>query len=139
MVSRSVDKDTIVIGVDLLPVKPVAGVNLLQGSFLLDIIQEEILQICAGNKIDLLLSDMAPNLTGIKDVDEENCRKLNQEVIDFGLMHLIPSGIILMKVFYNSYYAELFSECKHSFTKVIAIKPNSSHKRSAENYLLIYK
>ena len=128
-----------VVGIDLLEVAPIKGIDFIQGDFM----QEEILNEMVGkleNKaVDLVISDMAPNISGIKMVDQQKAIYLNELAFDFASKHLKQNGYFLVKSFVGKDFEEFFKNLRSCFKKVYKIKPDSSRSRSAEIFLLGYE
>ncbi|WP_026878316.1 23S rRNA (uridine(2552)-2'-O)-methyltransferase RlmE [Ignatzschineria larvae DSM 13226] len=125
-----------VVGLDLLPIDPLAGVDFIQGDFREDEVLEELLTILDGRKVDVVLSDMAPNMSGIKGVDQPKTMYLLELALDFIQGNLKPGGDYLLKVFQGEGFQEYYKALQHNFTKVVTRKPKASRARSAEIYLL---
>ncbi len=125
-----------VIGLDLLPIDPLAGVDFIQGDFRDDEILEALLTILDGRKVDVVLSDMAPNMSGIKGVDQPKTMYLLELALDFIQGNLKPGGDYLLKIFQGEGFQEYFKMLQQNFTKVVTRKPKASRARSAEIYLL---
>ncbi|GGZ95555.1 23S rRNA (uridine(2552)-2'-O)-methyltransferase RlmE [Ignatzschineria ureiclastica] len=125
-----------VVGLDLLPIDPLAGVDFIQGDFRDDEVLEELLTILDGRKVDVVLSDMAPNMSGIKGVDQPKTMYLLELALDFIQGNLKPGGDYLLKVFQGEGFQEYYKALQQNFTKVVTRKPKASRARSAEIYLL---
>lgn len=125
-----------VIGLDILPMDPIAGVDFIQGDFREDEVLERLLETLNGRLVDLVLSDMAPNMSGIKGVDQPRMMYLLELALHFVQGNLKPGGNFLMKIFQGSGFQEYFKELQANFDKVITRKPKASRSRSAEIYLL---
>ena len=125
-----------IVALDLLPMEPIADVTFLQG----DIREEETLrrleQELGGTKLDLVVSDMAPNLSGIAAADAARMGDLIELAVAFALAHLKPEGALLVKCFHGSGYSQVVELFKRSFVRVAVRKPKASRDRSAETYLL---
>jgi 23S rRNA (uridine2552-2'-O)-methyltransferase len=125
-----------VIGIDLLPVDEIPGAVLIQADFTsrrgLDAVQAAL----AGGAADLVLSDMAPNLSGIAVSDQARCMALAEVALEFATAHLKPDGAFLVKVFQGSGYDELLRALRAAFLKVAVRKPDASRGESAEQYFL---
>ena len=133
---RYVGKEGMVIGIDLLPLKPIEGVNLIQGDFDSPEGQQQLLDALDGRSIDVVVSDMAPEMSGNKLVDQMRMIGLNEMTLHFAAQHLRTGGHILMKTFMGTGYDEFRKELGGSFQKVKNIKPAASRKTSAEFFLL---
>lgn len=126
-----------VIASDILPMEPVPGVVFIQGDFTGDACLQEILaQIPAGVKVDLVISDMAPNLSGVAAIDQPRSMHLVELALEFARITLKPGGSLLVKVFQGEGYQSLLRTLKQEFTSVSHKKPDASRSRSKELYLL---
>ncbi len=124
------------IGLDLLPMVGIAGVEFIQGDFREDSVLEALLASLAGRTVDLVLSDMAPNMTGIAVSDQARGMHLAELTLDFCDRQLKVGGNLVVKVFQGSGYAELHKAVAAVFDSVTVRKPSASRDRSAEVYLL---
>lgn len=124
------------IGLDMLPMVGIAGVEFIQGDFREDTVLEALLTTLAGRPVDLVLSDMAPNMTGIAVSDQARVMHLAELTLDFCRQQLKEGGNLVVKVFQGSGYAELRAAVAALFETVIVRKPAASRDRSAEVYLL---
>jgi len=125
-----------VIALDLLPMVGIPGVEFIQGDFREDEILEQLEEKLGGQQIDLVISDMAPNISGISSVDQPNAVYLTELAVDFSLKWLKPEGNFLVKVFIGSGFEEVVKIMRDSFEKVVTRKPKASRDRSTEVYLL---
>jgi 23S rRNA (uridine2552-2'-O)-methyltransferase len=125
-----------VIALDLLPMVGIPGVEFIQGDFREDEILEKLEEKLNGQQIDLVISDMAPNISGISSVDQPNAVYLTELAVDFSLKWLKPEGNFLVKVFVGSGFEEIVKIMRESFDKVVTRKPKASRDRSTEVYLL---
>lgn len=126
----------IVIGLDLLPIDSLAGCHFIQGDFRDDEVLDELLEVLDGRMVDVVLSDMAPNMSGIKGVDQPKTMYLLELALDFIQTNLKPGGDYLLKVFQGEGFQEYYKLLQKNFTKVVTRKPKASRARSAEIYLL---
>jgi 23S rRNA (uridine2552-2'-O)-methyltransferase len=124
------------IALDLLPMVGIPGVEFIQGDFREDEILEQLEEKLNGQQIDLVISDMAPNISGISSVDQPNAVYLTELAVDFSLKWLKPEGNFLVKVFVGSGFEEIVKIMRDSFEKVVTRKPKASRDRSTEVYLL---
>ncbi|MFM9835241.1 MAG: 23S rRNA (uridine(2552)-2'-O)-methyltransferase RlmE [Methylophilaceae bacterium] len=125
-----------VIALDILDMVPIAHVEFIQGDFreasVLKILEEKI-----GNApVDLVIADMAPNISGVKDVDQAGAAYLTELALDFSQQWLKPNGNFLVKVFIGSGFDEIVKTMRGQFDKVVTRKPKASRDRSSEVYLL---
>ena len=125
-----------VIAIDLLEMEPVAGVEFIRGDFTAERGLAAVAAALAGRKADLVLSDMAPNLTGIAVTDQARVMALAEMALEFARLHLKPDGALLVKVFQGAGHAEYLKALRAAFAKVLVRKPESSRGESAEHYLL---
>lgn len=125
-----------VLASDLLAMDPLHGVNFVKGDFTETSVFEEILSRLGGEAADLVISDMAPNLSGVKDIDQPRVMCLAELALDMAQTILKPGGCFLVKVFQGEGYETFLQQIKGSFVSVKARKPNASRARSREVYLL---
>ena len=125
-----------VIALDLLEMAPVAGVVLLRGDFRDNAVVAELERTLGGQPVDLVLSDMAPNLSGIAATDQARAVELAELALDFALKHLKPQGNLLVKVFQGAGFDEFLRTLRSRFQSVAVRKPEASRSRSSEVYLL---
>ena len=125
-----------IIALDILDFEPIEGVHFIQGDFQDEAVLHQ-LEAALGNKaVDLVVSDMAPNLTGIEGMDAARIGNLVELAIEFSKAHLKPDGALVAKVFHGSGYTQLVELFKATFKKVKPIKPKASRDRSAETFLI---
>jgi 23S rRNA (uridine2552-2'-O)-methyltransferase len=127
------------IALDLLAMEPLAGVEFIQGDFREDAVFDQLKSALAGRQVDLVLSDMAPNMTGIAVTDSTQVIYLAELTLDFARQHLKPGGDLLAKVFQGAGFMELRQALQASFATLATRKPAASRDRSAELYLLARK
>ncbi|MDR0717885.1 MAG: RlmE family RNA methyltransferase [Azoarcus sp.] len=125
-----------VFALDLLPVEPIAGVDFLQGDFSDDGALAEFARRLDGRRADVVLSDMAPNLSGVAAADQARSIMLCELALDFAVDHLRPGGRFLVKVFQGEGFMAFRREMERHFPSVQTRKPKASRDRSAEVYLL---
>jgi len=125
-----------IIGLDMLPMEPVADVQFIMGDFRERAVADQLAQLLAGQKLDLVLSDMAPNLSGIAVADAARIEDIVELAIDFACEHLKPSGCLLVKCFNGSGYQTIFERFRQVFRVVTPKKPKASRDRSSEVFLL---
>ena len=126
------------IAIDLLEMEPIPRVTFLQADFTSRKGLHAIETALAGRKADVVLSDMAPNMTGIAVTDQARGMELAELARDFALLHLKPTGSFLVKVFQGAGYDEFLKSLRKNFEKVAVRKPESSRGESAEQYLLAH-
>jgi 23S rRNA (uridine2552-2'-O)-methyltransferase len=125
-----------VVAIDLLEMEPVQGAAFIRGDFSRAGGLAEVEAALAGAKVDAVLSDMAPNISGIAISDQARSMALAEIARDFALSHLKPTGAFLVKVFQGAGYDEFFRSLRAGFGKVAVRKPGASRGESAELYLL---
>ena len=133
---RYVGPEGLVIGIDLLPLKSIEGVTLIQADFDSPEGQEALLEALQGRVVDVVVSDMAPEMSGNKLVDQMRMIGLNEMTLHFAKQHLRQGGHILMKTFMGEGYDGFRRELGLSFQKIKNIKPAASRKTSPEFFLL---
>jgi len=125
-----------ILALDILPMAPIEGVSFIQGDIREDSVLAELAQLLQGQLADVVLSDMAPNLSGIASADAAHIEHLVELALDFAQHHLKPEGALVAKVFHGSSYDNLFKRFKEVFVTVKRIKPKASRDRSAETFLV---
>ena len=125
-----------VVALDILPMDDIRGVDFVQADFSREEAVQELLERLGGERPQLVLSDMAPNTTGIADVDHDRSMHLVEMALDFARQTLAPGGDFLVKVFQGRHFQPLMREMRASFETVKVKKPPASRQRSPELYLL---
>ncbi len=125
-----------VIALDILEMQAIAGVTFIQGDFREDAVLKKLENSLNGKKVDLVIADMAPNISGVKDVDLAGSAYLTELAIDFCDSWLKPNGNFLVKVFIGAGFEEIVKTMRLQFDKVVTRKPKASRDRSSEVYLL---
>jgi 23S rRNA (uridine2552-2'-O)-methyltransferase len=125
-----------VIASDILEFEPLPGVEFVRGDFTDDAVFEEILTRVSSGAVDVVLSDMAPNLSGVDAIDQPRSLYLAELALEFARRVLKPGGAALIKTFQGSGFVEFVASARLSFEKVKFAKPEASRSRSAELYLL---
>jgi len=125
-----------VVALDILPMAPLDGVEFIQGDFREEAVMRRLADALAGQRADLVLSDMAPNLSGIGAADAARSAHLWDLALEFALQHLQPDGRLLTKAFQGSGYSQFVEQLKRHFARVVVRKPPASRQESAETYLL---
>ncbi len=125
-----------IVAIDLLPMDGIAGVTFIQGDFREDEGLRAIETALGGTKVDLVVSDMAPNLSGIDAADQARSVHLGELALDFAVGHLTQGGDLLVKVFQGAGLAEFQKAMSAHFTKVYVRKPKASRDRSRETFLV---
>ncbi|MHB1360728.1 MAG: RlmE family RNA methyltransferase [Rhodocyclaceae bacterium] len=124
------------IALDLLEMEPLPGVDFIQGDFREEAVLKQLKSALAGRQVDLVLSDMAPNMTGIAATDGAQVMLLAELTLEFARDHLKPGGALLVKVFQGAGFMELRKALQEAFVTLTTRKPAASRDRSAELYLL---
>ncbi len=125
-----------IIAIDLLAMEPIEGVQFLQGDFREPEVLAQLEALVAGRKLDVVVSDMAPNLSGVESVDAARIEHLIELAVDFAQHHLKADGALVVKVFHGSGYTQLVQLFKDHFKVVKPIKPKASRDRSSETFLV---
>jgi len=125
-----------IVGLDLLEMQPLEGVELIQGDFREPEVLEELMNALDGKRADLVMSDMAPNISGMPAVDQPRAMHLAELALDLCREALSPGGSLLVKVFQGTGSQELLAQMRKEFDKVKIVKPKASRPRSREVYLL---
>ncbi|MFG6439198.1 RlmE family RNA methyltransferase [Roseateles sp. LKC17W] len=125
-----------IIALDLLDFEPIEGVQFIQGDFQEDAVLAELEAALAGRPVDVVVSDMAPNLSGIASTDGARISNLIELAVDFSSQHLKPDGALVAKVFHGSGYDQLVQLFRAQFKIVKVVKPKASRERSSETFLV---
>ncbi|MGB1140584.1 MAG: 23S rRNA (uridine(2552)-2'-O)-methyltransferase RlmE [Halioglobus sp.] len=125
-----------VVASDILPMDSLADVEFIQGDFTEDAVFEQILAALEGNSVDVVISDMAPNMSGVSAVDQPRSMYLVELALDMARQVLAPGGSFVAKVFQGEGFDELIRDARVSFGKVLTRKPAASRPRSREVYLV---
>jgi len=128
--------DGTIIALDILPMEAIEGVTFIQGDFREDAAAAELAKELAGRKADAVVSDMAPNLSGIPSSDSARIALLVELAVDFATHHLKPEGALVCKVFHGSGYSQLVKLFKERFRVVKPLKPKASRDKSSETFLV---
>ena len=125
-----------ILALDVLEMEPIEGVTFLQGDFREDEVAARLVEALDGRPVDVVVSDMAPNLSGIPASDAARVAHLVELAVEFALAHLRPEGALVCKTFHGSGYSQLVKLFKDSFRIVKPIKPKASRDKSAETFLV---
>jgi 23S rRNA (uridine2552-2'-O)-methyltransferase len=125
-----------VVASDILPMDSIAGVDFVQGDFTEEAVFEEILQLLDDGQADLVISDMARNMSGMKAVDQPRAMYLVELALDLASQVLKPEGVFVAKVFHGEGFDSFLQEVKSRFQRVVTRKPDASRSRSREVYLV---
>lgn len=132
----AVAKGCRVIALDLLPLQPLPGVEFILGDFREDAVLAELEARLGGKPVNLVISDMAPNISGISVADQARAMHLAELALDFASNHLEPGGSFLVKVFQGAGFEDFLRLMRARFARVVTRKPGASRDRSSEQYLL---
>ena len=128
--------DGTIIALDVLGFEPIEGVRFIQGDFREGAVLAQLEELLAGRGVDVVVSDMAPNLSGIESSDSVRMAHLIELAVEFALKHLKPQGALVCKAFHGSGYSQLAKLFKANFRVVKPIKPKASRDKSAETFLV---
>jgi 23S rRNA (uridine2552-2'-O)-methyltransferase len=128
--------DGTIIALDILPMEPIEGVQFLQGDFREPEVLARLEAAVQGRKADAVVSDMAPNLSGVESADAARIQHLVELAVDFSRAHLKPEGALVVKVFHGSGYSQLAKLFKETFRVVKPLKPKASRDKSSETFLV---
>ncbi len=125
-----------VIALDLLPMEPIAGVEFFQGDFRNDDVLHQLEERLQGQKVDLVISDMAPNLSGVGVADSARIQHVCDLALEFSVNHLKPDGALIVKAFHGSGFSQIVESFKRHFVRVVERKPRASRDKSSETFLI---
>jgi 23S rRNA (uridine2552-2'-O)-methyltransferase len=125
-----------VIALDILPMDPIAGVDIIQGDFREEEPLARLRNLLGGDPVDLVISDMAPNVTGMASVDQPRAMYLCELALDFARESLKPGGGFVIKVFQGAGFDDYIKSVRQAFGRVVSRKPDSSRSKSREIYLV---
>lgn len=125
-----------IIALDRLPMEPIADVTFIQGDFRDDAVLAQLEAVVGGKPVDLVISDMAPNLSGVAVADAARIEDICDLALAFAQNHLKPEGALLVKCFHGSGYSQIVERFKRQFKIVAARKPKASRDKSAETFIL---
>ena len=125
-----------VIAVDLLEVASIPGVAVIRGDFREEAVLKRLDEVLAGRRIDLVVSDMAPNITGVHATDQARSIELCERALQFAQVRLEPQGTFMVKVFQGAGFPEFLAAMRGTFEEVVSRKPGASRSGSSEMYLL---
>lgn len=125
-----------VIALDILPMEPIAGVEFIQGDFREDAVLDQLKALVGEQQVDLVISDMAPNLSGISSADSARIQHIVELAVDFATAHLKPEGALIVKAFHGSGFSQLVELFKRHFKRVVERKPKASRDKSAETFIV---
>jgi len=133
---KKLGKQGKLIASDILPMEPLTGVSFIQGDFQEDEVMQSILEELDGRQVDLVLSDMAPNMSGNDAIDQPRSMYLAELALDMAEKTLRRDGVLLVKLFHGEGFDAYLDHLKASFSKVLVRKPKASRPRSREVYAL---
>ncbi len=125
-----------VLALDLLPMEPIAGVEFIQGDFREDAILAQLHERLEGRAVDLVISDMAPNLSGVASADSARIAHVCELALEFACDHLKPDGALIVKAFHGSGFSQIVQMFKQRFVRVVERKPKASRDESSETFLV---
>lgn len=133
---KAVGRTGTVVALDILPMEPMSGAEVIQGDFLEDAVLEELLAALPDGRAGAILSDMAPNMMGVKSADRARGEVLAETAFQMAEEVLEPGGGMIVKVFQGAGFHDLVREARKRFKRVKVVKPPASRSRSAETYLV---
>jgi 23S rRNA (uridine2552-2'-O)-methyltransferase len=125
-----------IIALDILPMEPVAGVEFIQGDFREESVLRILEETLNGQAVDLVISDMAPNLSGVGVADAARIQHVCELALEFSLAHLKPDGALIVKAFHGSGFSQIVQSFKQHFKRVVERKPKASRSNSSETFLV---
>ncbi len=134
--ARAVGQSGKVIALDLLPLQPLSGVDFIQGDFRTAEVLNQLICLLNDRSVGLVISDMAPNISGVASADQARAMQLAELALEFALEHLHTDGVFLVKVFQGAGFEAFLKLLRSRFLKVVTHKPKASRDRSSELYLL---
>jgi 23S rRNA (uridine2552-2'-O)-methyltransferase len=133
---QMVGKKDSIIALDILPMDPLEGVDFILGDFREQTVLDQLYALLDGAPVNLVMSDMAPNMSGNKGVDQPRAIYLAELALETAKTVLAKDGVFLVKLFHGAGFEDFFKEVQQSFTKVVIRKPKASRPRSNEVYIL---
>jgi 23S rRNA (uridine2552-2'-O)-methyltransferase len=134
--ARIVGGKSRIVATDILPMDAIPGVEFVQGDFREEAVVTQVLQCVGADKVDLVLSDMAPNMSGIDAVDQPRSMHLAELALEFADQVLAPGGDLLVKLFQGAGFEQIIKDARRRYGRVLTKKPKASRTRSPEIYLL---
>lgn len=125
-----------IIALDMLPMEPIAGVEFIQGDFREDNVLQQLEETLQGQPVDLVISDMAPNLSGVGVADAARIQHVCDLALEFSANHLRPEGALIVKAFHGSGFAQIVESFRQQFRRVVERKPQASRDKSSETFLV---
>ena len=124
------------VALDLLPMEPIADIEFIQGDFREDSVLQQLESLLDGQAVDLVISDMAPNLSGVGVADAARMQHVCELALEFARNHLKPEGALIVKAFHGSGFSQTVQDYKKVFSRVVERKPKASRDKSAETFLV---
>ncbi|CAM4052934.1 RlmE family RNA methyltransferase [Kerstersia similis] len=125
-----------IVALDLLPMEPIAGVTFIQGDFREDAVLHQLEAELEGAAVDLVISDMAPNLSGVGAADSARIQHVCELALEFAQAHLKPEGALIVKAFHGSGFSQIVADFKQVFRRVVERKPKASRDKSSETFIV---
>ena len=125
-----------IIALDMLPMEPIAGVEFIQGDFREDEVLKQLEDMVGSHAVDLVISDMAPNLSGVGIADAARIQHVCDLAMEFSRAHLKPDGVLIVKAFHGSGFSQIVQSFKQHFKRVVERKPKASRAKSSETFLV---
>ncbi|MER1941274.1 RlmE family RNA methyltransferase [Castellaniella sp. FW104-16D08] len=136
LLSGAGEIDGRILALDLLPMEPIAGVEFLLGDFREDAILQDLHERLNGQAVDLVISDMAPNLSGVASADSARIAHVCELALEFSSQHLKSDGALIVKAFHGSGFSQIVQAFKQHFVRVVERKPKASRDESSETFLV---
>ncbi|MAX98810.1 MAG: 23S rRNA (uridine(2552)-2'-O)-methyltransferase RlmE [Oceanospirillaceae bacterium] len=136
VVTRLLKGNGTIIASDILPMDPIEDVNFIQGDFTEESVFDELMAVIYGRPVDLVISDMAPNMSGVASIDQPGAMYLVELALDMARQVLRPNGQFVAKVFQGEGFDQYLDDVRTSFSKVMIRKPKASRARSREVYIV---
>jgi 23S rRNA (uridine2552-2'-O)-methyltransferase len=124
------------VALDLLPMEPIANIEFIQGDFREESVLQQLESLLDGQAVDLVISDMAPNLSGVGVADAARMQHVCELALEFARNHLKPEGALIVKAFHGSGFSQTVQDFKKVFSRVVERKPKASRDKSAETFLV---
>jgi 23S rRNA (uridine2552-2'-O)-methyltransferase len=125
-----------IVALDILPMEPVAGVEFIQGDFREPEVLQQLETLLGSQVVDLVISDMAPNLSGVGAADSARIQHVCELALEFSCAHLKPEGALIVKAFHGSGFSQIVELFKQHFKRVVERKPKASRSNSSETFLV---
>lgn len=125
-----------IIALDLLPMEPIAGVEFILGDFREDAVLKSLEEMLGNQRVDLVISDMAPNLSGVGSADSARIQHVCDLALEFSCLWLKPEGALVVKAFHGSGFSQIVESFKRRFRRVIERKPKASRAKSSETFIV---